>query len=64
MFVVEYIHNTKRQQGVDEDDLPWVRMVERYTTEAAANDQRDWLALDEDGFSYRTVPVANDQGAE
>lgn len=62
MFAVEYIHNTKRQTGADEDDLPWTRMVPRYTTEQAANDQRDWLALDDDGFIYRTVPVANEVG--
>jgi hypothetical protein len=46
--------------GVDRDDAHWTRMIHRYVSNETAELEVSWLQLEDDGFTYRVIPVQGD----
>ncbi len=56
MFAIEFIR-PHQLQGVDASDAHWTRLIHRYVSDEAADLEVCWLELEDDGFTYRVVPL-------
>lgn len=57
MFAIEFI-NRHDLEGVDWSDANWTRMLQRFETDTEAETEREWLAMEDEPYTYRIVEVA------
>lgn len=59
MFAVEFIQTHELRGGeVDASDVHWTRLIIEHETEQAARDEKGWLEMEGDGYTYRVVDLA------
>jgi len=52
MFTIEFI-SRHSLVGIDPSDANWTRMLHHYETEAEAEAELAYLAMEDDGYEYR-----------
>jgi hypothetical protein len=58
MFAIEFIRQIELA-AVDAADAHWTRMLDRYEAGDKAEQEREWLELEGEGYVYRVVEVAS-----
>jgi hypothetical protein len=56
MFAIEFTL-TVRLLGIEWEDAPWTRCLQRFETPEEADKELEWLAMEDDGYTYRVLEV-------